>query len=272
MNNKQVILKYSVFLAFWVICLAGCSSYSSRMNSMLNEQVCDPNTKYKVGSDRSVVLFVKHHIMVGKREVVRNRTQKYGFLHTSKEIISWENSRFATYRKETVPALMEGVNEIFYDNNTNIFLVNDGYEVNEAEDFFPADFDLLSKPQGRTKEIMEAIVAKDPEHIHILYGWTSSSAVVVAGEEYAVVVADDPRYGTRVASRDLARGIVNALGYQPDPGSQGTYNLLRDTSTGEGMSHEQVVALQNVVNEQGAALKSISCSPRKKHFFWGDED
>ncbi len=267
-----MILKYGGFLVFCAIFLAGCSSYDTYMDDMLKEHVCDQNAKYKVNSDRRVVLFVKHHIMVGDKETVNNHEEALGFIRTPKEKISWENDRFVSYRKETIPALIHGVNEILYDNDTNIFLVTDDYEINTAAEFFPADFDLLSKPQGYTRAIMETMVAMDPEYIHIFYGWTSSTAVVVAGEQFAIVVADDPRYGLRVNSLELTREIINSLGYQPKVSGYAAYNLLHHTATGDGMSFEQVRELWEVVNKDCQTLKSISCVQGEKEVFWDSEE
>ncbi len=271
-DDKNMILKYGGFLLFCAILLSACSSYDSHMDMMLKEYNCERDARYTVDSGRKVIFFVKHHIMVGDREPVDNHEEAIGFIRTPKEKISWENNRFAAYRKETIPALMHGVNEILYDNDTNIFLVTDDYELNTAAEFFPADFDLLSRPQGHTRAIMEAMVARDPEYIHILYGWTSSTAVVVAGEQFAVVVADDPRYGLRVNSLELTREIINSLGYQPKVGGYSTYNLLHHTATGDGMSSEQISALWDVVNENGQALKSISCVKGEKEVFWDSEE
>lgn len=267
MDDKKMILKYGGVLLFCAVFLAGCSTYDSHMDEMLNEHVCERNADNKVGLDRSVIFFVKHHIMVGGRNTGAEQQGTNGFIRTPKENISWENSRFSVYRKETVPAIMQGVNEILYENDSNIFLISDGFEVNVDEEFFPADFDLLSNPRGYTRKIMQEMVARDPGYIHILYGWTSSTAVHVAGEDFAVVVADDPRYGSRVTSLELAREIINSFGYQPRVESFARYNLLHPTATGDGMRYEQVRALWEVVNEKGKPLKSISCSPEGKEAF-----
>lgn len=240
------------------------------MDEMLNEYVCERDGAYKVGPDREVILYVRHHIMVGDREPGSDQWDENGFTRTPKEKISWENTRFALYRRETIPAIMQGVNEILYDNDTNVFLVNKGVEINADKDFFPADFDLLGTPQGHTREVMEAMVADDPSSIHILYGWTSSTAVLAAGDQFAVVVADDPRYGSRISSLDLTREIINALGYQPRVDNDAEYNLLHHAATGTSMSYDQTRALWDVVNKQGGKLKSISCAPEEKHAFQGD--
>ncbi len=263
MNDKKMIMKYGCLLFSCAVCLGGCSSYNSHMDKMLNEYVCERNTQSKVGPDREVIFFVKHHIMVGDREPGTDQWDTVGFTRTPKEIISWENDRFALYRRQTIPVLMQGVNEILYDNDTNIFLVNSGFEIHADNNFFPADFDLMANPQGHTREVMQAVVAEDTNYIHILYGWTSSTAVFAAGEQFAVVVADDPRYGTRVSSIDLTREILNSLGYQPRVDIDAAYNLLHHAATGDSMNYDQVRALWDVVNENAQPLKSISCAPEE---------
>ena len=256
-------MKYNVLLFSCVALLGGCSTYSSHMNKMLNEYVCVRNAQDKVGPDRKVILYVKHHIMVGDRDPGTEQWDTTGFTRTPKEKISWENVRFSRYRQQTIPTVMQGVNTILYDNDTNIFLVNGGVEIHADENFFPADFDLLANPQGHTSEVMQAMVANDPEYIHIIYGWTSSTAVYAAGDQFAVVVADDPRYGSRVTSLDLTREILNALGYQPKVDNDAAYNLLHHAATGDSMNYDQVRALQDVVNKIDQPLKSISCAPEE---------
>ena len=112
---------------------------------------------------------------------------------------------------------------------------------------------------------MEDMVAKDPGYIHILYGWTSSTTAFTAGEQFAVVVADDPRYGNRITSRDLAREIFNSLGYQPKVDNDAEHYLLHHAATGDNMSDDQVRALWDMVNEKDHTLKSISCSPENQN-------
>jgi hypothetical protein len=233
------------------------------MDEMLNGYVCERNTQYKVGLDREVIFFIKHHIMIGDLEPGTGQWDTVGFTRTPKERISWENSRFALYRRQTIPVLMQGVNEILYDNDTNIFLVNGGVEIHTDKNFFPADFDLMANPQGHTREVMQKIVAEEPDYIHIIYGWTSSTAIFAAGEQFAVVIADDPRYGSRVTSLDLAREILNSLGYQPRVDNDASYNLLHHAATGDSMNYDQVRALWDVVNENAQPLKSISCAPEE---------
>jgi len=262
-NNKKMIMKYGGLLFSCVVCLGGCSSHNSHLDEMLNEYACERNTQYKVGPDREVIFFVKHHIMVGDLEPNTDQWDTVGFTRTPKEIISWENDRFALYRQQTIPDLMQGVNEILYDNDTNIFLVNGGFEIHTDNNFFPADFDLMANPQGHTREVMQAVVSEDPDYIHIIYGWTSSTAVLAAGDQFAVVVADDPRYGRRITSIDLAREIVNSLGYQPRIDTNPDCNLLHHASTCGSMSNKQISALWDVVNEKAQPLKSISCAPEE---------
>ena len=158
---------------------------------------------------------------------------------------------------------MQGVNEILYDNDTNIFLVNEGIEIHADSHFFPADFDLLAAPLGHTKAVMEKMAADDPGYIHIIYGWTSSTATYAVGNGSAVVIADDPRYGYRVKSRDLAREILNALGYQPRVDDDAEYNLLHHAATGDSMSYDQIRELWDVVNEKDQSLKSLSSAPEE---------
>ena len=110
---------------------------------------------------------------------------------------------------------------------------------------------------------MQGVVAEEPAYIHILYGWTSSTAMLAAGDRFAVVVADDPRYGSRITSLDLAREILNSLGYQPRVDNDAAYNLLHHAATGDSMSYDQVRALWDVVNEKAQLLKSISCAPEE---------
>ena len=263
MNDKKMILKYGGLLFSCAAFLGGCSSFSSHMDEMLNEYVCERNAQYKVGPDREVIFFVKHHIMVGDREPGTDQWDTAGFTRTPKEKISWENVRFSLYRRQTIPVVMQGVNKILYDNATNIFLVNGGVEIHADENFFPADFDLMANPQGHTREVMQAVVAEDPDYIHILYGWTSSTAVQVAGDRFAVVVADDPRYGSRITSLDLAREIINSLGYQPRVDNDALNSLLHHAATGDSMSDDQIHALWDVVNEKAQPLKSISCAPEE---------
>ena len=270
--DKIMIRKrqYFLLLFFSACILCGCSGFSSHMDKMLNEYTCQRNAAYKVGLERDVILFVKHHIMVGDRVPGTNTWDKNGFTRTPKEKISWENTRFALYRLQTIPDLMQGVNEIFYDNDTGVFLVNKGIEINVDKDFFPADFDLLGRPQGHTREVMEAMVAEEPEYIHVLYGWTSSTAISAAGDHLAVVVADDPRYGSRISSAALAREIIHALGYQPQVDNDARYNLLHHAASGTSMSSAQVHALWDVINADDGRLKSISCAPEKGNPFSAD--
>ena len=259
MDKTKLILKYSSLLFSCAFFLGGCSSYSSHMDEMLHDYVCKRDASYKVGPEREVIFYVKHHIMVGEKKPGTDQWDATGFTRTPGERISWENSRFALYRKESIPTLMQGVNEILYDNDTNIYLVNDTIEIHADEQFFPADFDLLANPRGHTREVMERVVAEEPGYIHILYGWTSSTKLLAAGDRFAVVVADDPRYGSRITSLDLTREIINSLGYQPKVDSDAEGNLLHHTATSDSLSDDQILALWDVINEKNQMLKSISC-------------
>lgn len=263
MTRTTRIRQYLTVLLSCTCILCGCSSFSSHMDEMLTEHTCKRNLGYKVGPDREVILFVKHHIMVGDRVPGTDEWDKNGFTRTPKEKISWENTRFVLYRLQTIPTLMQGVDEILYDNDTKVFLLNKGIEINVDKDFFPADFDLFGNPDGHTREVMQAMVADEPGYIHIFYGWTSSTAILVAGDKGAVVVADDPRYGSRVSSSTLAREIINALGYQPLVDRYAFDNLLHHAATGTSMSSKQVHELWDVINTKDRGLKSISCTPSK---------
>ncbi len=248
--------------------LTGCSgSFSSHMDEMLNEYTCEENASHRVGPTREVVLFVKHHIMVGDVSSGLEQPDAAGFTRTKQHRIPWENDRFARYRKETIPVLMQEVNDILYANDTNVFLVNDTIEKRVDNQFSPADFDLLAYPQGHTRKAMQEVVAEEPGYIHILYGWTSSTELLAAGDDLVVVVADDPRYGSRITGLDLAREIIHSLGYQPQVDKFAYNTLLHHDTSGDGLSGEQVQNIWGVINDKDQVLKSLSCTPQKKDAF-----
>jgi len=262
--STKNILKYIALLLSSGFLLTGCgSNFNSHMDKILNEYVCEQNSEYRVGPTREVVLFVKHHIMVGGADLGDDRWDETGFTHSPRLKIPWQNERMVFYRQQTIPTIMEGVNKILYDNDTNISLVSETTEIHTDNQFFPADFDLLGNPQGHTREVMQRIVAEDPGYIHILYGWTSSTTLLVAGDNFAVVVADDPRYGKRLTSIDLAREIINSLGYTPRVDNDDNSNLLHHKAVDNELSDEQNLALWDVINEKAQSLKSISCAPKK---------
>jgi hypothetical protein len=247
----------------FLLLLGGCGTYSSHMDEMLNEYICEENSPQRVGPNREVVLFVKHHIMVGKPVPGVEPGREMGFIRTSRYRIPWENNRFASYRSKEIPSLMEEVNELLFENDTNIFLVSDSVDQRVDDNFSPANLDLLNQPQGHTREVMEKIVAEDPGYIHILYGWTSGPGPhAVAGDNLAVVVANDPRYDGRLESLELARAIVHALGYKPGPveaTSSMMGSLMDYASQDDDLSKEQVGKIWQAVNGQKLTLKSITC-------------
>ena len=244
-----------------LLMLTGCGgTYISHMDEMLNEYSCEDNSPDRVGPEREIILFVKHHIMVGKSAQDAESGKEVGFTRSSRHRIPWENNRIVTYRIQTIPALMEEVNELLWENDTNIFLVNDSLDVQVDDNFSPAEFDLMDRPLGHTRQVMQEMVAKEPGYIHILYGWTSVPTVVhAAGGGLAVIVADDPRYGGRVGSFELARAIVHSLGYQPGPEEPTSSTMMHYNSPDGDLSEEQVEKLWQAVNADGLMLKSISC-------------
>lgn len=263
--NAKIILKHIGLLFSCCFFLTGCSASSnSHMDKMLNEYICEENSPYRVGPNREVVLFVKHYIMVGEVEPDIDQRGPIGFTRTTQHRIPWENDRFALYRRQTTPALMQEVNDILYDNNTNIFLVNKTIGLRADDQFSPADFDQLANPQGHTRQAMREIAAEEPGYIHILYGWTSSTALIAAGDNLAVVVADDPRYGSRITSLDLAREIIHSLGYQPKVDKNAAHTLLHHETSGDSLSDDQIQNLWAVINNKDQILESISCTPQNR--------
>ncbi len=114
---------------------------------------------------------------------------------------------------------------------------------------------------------MQEVVAEEPGYIHILYGWTSSTALLAAGDGLAVVVADDPRYGSRITSIQLAREIIHSLGYNPRVDQSGDNTLLHHNASGAGLSGEQILNLWDEINSSDQDLKSLSCTPQGKGEF-----
>ncbi len=264
-NTKTILVRTIGLLFSCSLLLTGCSgSYSSHMDEMLNESVCEEDAPYRVGPKREVILFLKHHIMVGGVASDIGQRETTEFTRTRQHRIPWESDRLSSYRKKTIPDLVQGVNEIFYDNDTNVFLVTDTVEMRIDDQFSPAEFSLLAKPQGHTRQAMEEVVAEEPGYIHILYGWTSSTTLLAAGEDLVIVVADDPRYGSRITSLDLAREIINSLGYNPQVDEYGTNTLMHHDTSGDGLSDEQVENIWRVINNSDQSLRSLSCTPRNK--------
>ncbi len=121
MANTKTILKRIGLLFSCSFFLTGCGcNFISHMDEMLNEYTCEENALYRVGPTSEVILYVKHHLMVGDVEPGIDQRDTMGFTRTTQHRIPWENERFAVYLKNTIPALMQGVNEILYDNDTNI--------------------------------------------------------------------------------------------------------------------------------------------------------
>jgi hypothetical protein len=163
------------------------------------------------------------------------------------------NSALVAHRTKWVATLFNELNSIFEDAGTNIHIYESGYEiepVNQAH--IQADLSLYG-PQGRTLELAVDLADRDGGWLHVLWLWTSDSAVSHVGDRglRVVVLSDVPTGHT------LAHEFAHALGIATHVYNDPT-NLMNDGSIGSGLTSSQLQAMWSSVNSEDE-LTIMSC-------------
>lgn len=234
----------------------------------LGEANCQSNPTYEKGADgkpkliettlvsetRQVMLFVKHHIFVGgklgsdgKWDPNSYTTAKAGKNYAEK------NKDLVSNRKGQINTLMPMVNEILKQNGANIVLVSvQAVEVVYDPKFFPTTCPG-GGCEGHVGEVAYAIAEKDPQYLHVLWGWKNLYAPQAVGLQRRVIICGELNEPGSVV---LAHEFGHVFG---EPHHEDPNNLMHETAKGTALTKKQLADIWEYIKKNGQELLSMTC-------------
>lgn len=264
MKGLEVKVKTSVRVT--LLCLAAlllnCTSvYDPLIQSMADDN-CEIDAKVKVSKSRKVLLFVSHHIYVDGA----SKTWDPSSTTKNQYGTTWNNQDLVNFRTAQIKKSMAEVNRVFKKNSVNIVHHDAGYDVVVDPKMIPSEVSYWNGALGHTLTKVNQTAADNPKHLHVHWSWTAvgASGLVTAelavGQNFYVVVTDNPKGGDKLSPTGFAHEIVHALGYEThESASNYPTNLMLDQGGGDDLHQGQIQVLWNKVNSESKKLSSLSC-------------
>jgi len=247
---KKIFLSFTFLGAIYLI--LGCEATFNKIIEGLAEADCRPNLNIKVGNNLRVILFAKNHIYIDSQtnNLYEGYTKnRFGY--------KWKNIDLIKYRDAQINKFFIRVNEIFAENDVNIYIFNLGYEATIDPKMVIADTNPHLGAEGYTLEVINNTAKKEPEFVHIHWCWTNWQANLMGvGRNYYVVISDDPISGEKITPPTFAHELVHALGYEKH--SEDPNNLMNE-DPGKKLTNDQIQEIWNNINSGDRKLFSISC-------------
>lgn len=258
-------MKTQILRSLLISCLAlftfSCADVFQEIAKGLGEKNCTDKATTPAGPNKRVLLFAKNHIyVVGQGgHYDPNMTTKNPYSG-----VTWKNNDLVKFRSKQISDFFPVINKILKDNGANIYVYHSGYDIRVVtQDKIQADMDFWGA-KGKTGKLVTDIINEDPKegpkYIHLLWLWTSNSAVIAVGSPSGryIAIGDDPISGNQLGDMKFAHEFGHVLGYDThvfnDPS-----NLMNDGPIGTKLNPQQLQTIWTSLNNQYDKLYKLSC-------------
>jgi len=162
-------------------------------------------------------------------------------------------------REQQIADFFPKMNQLFEDAGVNVHVYNSGSQTYVVpQNSIQADLDLLGA-KGATGDLVTSLVSDDPEYIHVLWLWTSSSQVIAVGSPAGryIAIGDDPVSGSQLGEVRFAHEFGHVLGYDTHVFNDPTY-LMNDGPMGSTLNQQQIQTIWASLNQE-TNLAHVSC-------------
>ena len=238
--------------------MCSCDDVFQKIAKSLGEKNCTDKALIQAGSDKRTLLFAKNHIYVVGKDGKYDPNMKTENPYSGAK---WKNSDIVNFRYQQISDFFPTVNNILRDTGSNIYVYHSGYDIRVVtQDKIQAHLHQMLGATGATRDLVDDVVKEDPNQIHVLWLWTSSSSAmavgVVAGRYIAV--GDDPISGNKLNNMQFSHEFGHVLGFDThvfnDPS-----NLMNDDSIGTKLNSQQLQTIWSSLNDPRDKLYKLTC-------------